>query len=130
MPTPVSPATIAASSAPNPPGVGAAAAMVDVPRYTAPTWATDSQPSRAIPQATSAPTYARVSAAEPPKRAASRVGDLATATMLVNDFLMNVSTLVRSRWRPLRVAMPMPITASTTEMTTSSVLLDGSENPL
>ena len=39
MPTPVNPATSAASMAPSPPGVGAAAAMMEAPRYTAPTCA-------------------------------------------------------------------------------------------
>ena len=47
MPTPVNPATSAASMAPRPPGVGAAAAIIEAPRYTAPTWAKLMPPSNA-----------------------------------------------------------------------------------
>ena len=54
MPTPVNPATSAASIAPSPPGVGAAAAMTDAPRYTAPTWSKLTPPSNAATAAASA----------------------------------------------------------------------------
>ena len=54
IPTPVSPATSPASRAPRPPGVGAAAAIIEAPRYTAPTSAKLTPPSRAATDAASA----------------------------------------------------------------------------
>ena len=66
---------------------------------------------------------------EPPNRANNRRGDRVSELMLASDCLTPPSTCTRRRWRPRRVAATMPIRASTTAMTTSSLLLLGSANP-
>src|SRR5829696_2405989 len=128
MPTPVNPATSAASIAPRPPGVGAAAAISDAPRYTAPTWAKLTPPSNAATAHASAVMYARVTPTEPPNSADSFAGERASVTTLRSDWRRDGTTWVRTRRRPRRVARAAPAMASTTAMTTSSVLLAGMEN--
>ena len=55
MPTPVRPATRAASIAPSPPGLGAAAAIAEAPMYTAAMRMTPGPPPNAWMEAASAP---------------------------------------------------------------------------
>ena len=67
---------------------------------------------------------------DPPNSAASLVGMRASVVMLRHDRLRNPSTVVRITRRPFRVANTIPRSASTTARTTSTLLLDGIENPV
>ncbi len=67
---------------------------------------------------------------EPSSRASIRRGDRLSAAMLASDCLTAGTTWADTSRRPRRVAMARPNSASTTAMTTSSLLLLGIENVL
>ena len=67
---------------------------------------------------------------DPPNSAASLVGMRARVMMLRHDRLMNPTTVVRITRLPLRVANTIPRSASATARTTSTLLVDGMENPV
>src|SRR3954453_19987009 len=85
-------------------------------------------PWTARTHASMAAMYASVTQREPPNKADSFTGDLATPSMLVHDRWMNTMTLVRRNERPLRVTAPMPTKAMATATPRRSLLLDGTEN--
>src|SRR5437763_327452 len=116
MPTPVRPATRAASRAPSPPGLGAAAARAAAPRTTAP--ARLLTPTAATPALASTPDFCRNLAfsAMPPT--------LAGETRLTNDDAPWASTVGQNRMRcgtaPIRAtALARYVTADKT-MTSGS----------
>src|SRR4029077_13580250 len=87
-------------------------------------------PPKASTPAARAPTYDRVTTAEPPNSSPSLTGLRATRPRLATDDRNEGSTFLAAKLRPWRGAITMPLTAATTATTASNVLLDGSLNAL
>src|SRR6266540_7258101 len=130
MPTAVNPATRAASIAPRPPGVGAAAAITDAPRYTAPTWPKLTSLENAAIAAASAPMYAIVTPNDPPNNSARRDGERAMPTTLDQERCTNPTTYFLARRLPRRVATRMPATAKAIARPARTLLPAGRWKPL
>src|SRR3979490_1200608 len=111
MPTPLKPATSAASSAPAPPGVGAAAATADAPRKTAPILGTLRLPPNAATDPPNAQMYANVTSTEPPNSMVSFTGLLESFLRLVAEERTALTTGPSTLRRPHRVNSVTPNSA-------------------